>query len=308
MISEAIRMSEYVEAPKFLSDLLLKEYGSELTEKIIKGYNTKRITSFRVNTIKASDSLVESILDSLGISYQKYEAIPHAYLLRNNKASDLYDSDLVKSGKIYFQSLSSMLPPLFLNPLEGETILDMAAAPGGKTTMLAAMTNNKAEITACEVNKIRFERMKHNLLVQGATKVFPMREDAKRLDDFFSFDKILLDAPCSGAGTLDFNNPKDLKAFSYELIKNSAKLQEELLKKALRILKPNHEMIYSTCSILPIENEDNVNKILKQYNCKIIPIQMDNLPLLPSKIEGTILVCPNEYYEGFFIAKIKKNK
>ena len=135
-----------------------------------------------------------------------------------------------------------------------------------------------------------------------------MREDAKRLDDFFSFDKILLDAPCSGSGTLNLFNQKDINSFSQELVKNSAKLQYELLKKALKILKPNHEMIYSTCSILPIENEDNVNKILKQYNCKIIPIQMDNLPLLPSKIEGTILVCPNEYYEGFFIAKIKKNK
>jgi 16S rRNA C967 or C1407 C5-methylase (RsmB/RsmF family) len=141
-----------------------------------------------------------------------------------------------------------MLPPLFLDAKEKETILDMAAAPGGKTTELAATTNNKAEITACEVNKIRAERLKYNINLQGAN-VFVMNQDAKRLDDYFSFNKILLDAPCSGGGTLDLNNPKNIKSFSFELVKNSAKLQEELLKKALKILKTNHGMIYSTCSI-----------------------------------------------------------
>ena len=84
-----------------------------------------------------------------------------------------------------------------------------------------------------------------------------MNQDAKKLDDFFSFDKILLDAPCSGSGTLDLNNPKAFKAFSYDLVKNSAHLQYELLKKAIKILKPNSSMVYSTCSILPIENEEN---------------------------------------------------
>ena len=298
-------MDNIVDIPKFLNDLLNKQYGNELKNEIINGYKCKRITSFRVNTLKATDLEVLDEIKNMGIDCKPYSDIPHAYIITNGTAKDFYDTKLVKDGKIYFQSLSAMLPPLFLDAKEKETILDMAAAPGGKTTELAAITNNKAEITACEVNKIRAERLKYNINLQGAN-VFVMNQDAKRLDDYFSFDKILLDAPCSGAGTLDLNNPKNIKSFSFELVKNSAKLQEELLKKALKILKPNHEMIYSTCSILALENEDVLNKVLKQFNAKIVPISFPNLPTLPSKIDGTILVRPNEYFEGFFIAKIKK--
>lgn len=293
--------------PNFLEELLIKQYGTETKNEIINGYSLNRITSFRVNTLKASDEEVLNILKNGNISYLKFDMIPHAYILKDLKAKDLYDNELVSSGKIYFQSLSSMLPPLFLDAKENETILDMAAAPGGKTTEIAALTNNKAQITACEVNKVRTERLKYNVSLQGATSVFIMNQDAKRLDDYFTFDKVLLDAPCSGSGTLDLNNPKSIKSFSYDLVKNSAKLQEELLTKAIKVLKPKHEMIYSTCSILSLENEDVLNKVLKKTNCQIIPIHMDNLPLLPSKIEGTILVRPTEYFEGFFIAKIKKN-
>ena len=98
-----------------------------------------------------------------------------------------------------------MLPAIILQPKEKMDILDMTAAPGGKTTQMAALTNNKAHITACEMNKIRFERMKYNLEKQGATCVFAMNQDSRRIDDFFSFDQILLDAPCSGSGTLNLN-------------------------------------------------------------------------------------------------------
>ena len=95
-----------------------------------------------------------------------------------------------------------MIPPLVLAPRQGETVLDMAAAPGGKTTQMAALSGNAALITACEKNRIRAERMQFNLQRQGATRVSVMVEDARRLDDLFSFDRILLDAPCSGSGTI----------------------------------------------------------------------------------------------------------
>lgn len=132
-------------------------------------------------------------------------------------------------------------------------------------------------------------------------------KDARCIDDFFSFDSILLDAPCSGSGTLGENIEKN---FTYKLIEKSSSRQLALLRKALKILKNNHEMVYSTCSILSKENEEIVNKVLKETNASIIPIDfngIEELPLLPTKIKGTICVCPNELYEGFFIAKIRKN-
>ena len=96
-----------------------------------------------------------------------------------------------------------------------------------------------------------------------------------------------------------------------ELIKRSVKTQFELLKKAITVLKPGHEMIYSTCSILKEENEENISKILKSGKIELVPIDIEkeefnDIPLLPVSINGTVCVCPNELYEGFFIAKLKK--
>ena len=186
----------------------------------------------------------------------------------------------------------------------------MTAAPGGKTTQIAALTNNNANITACELNAIRAERLKFNVEKQGASSVFVMQKDSRNIDDYFSFDKILLDAPCSGSGTLDFNDETTFKFFSQKLVEKSQKAQLTLLNKALKVLKPGKEMVYSTCSILSCENEDIVNQALKLANAKIVPIEfegMEDLPVLPTKIEGTICVCPNGFFEGFFVAKIRKN-
>ena len=134
-----------------------------------------------------------------------------------------------------------------------------------------------------------------------------MNQDAKNLDDFFSFDRILLDAPCSGSGTLYIGvDAKPLK-ISDQLVINSAKIQLQLLKKALKILKKGGTMIYSTCSILKDENEEILKKALPGTGCEIVPIDAKDLPLLPSTIPGVITVMPTDEYEGFFVAKIKKN-
>lgn len=180
---------------------------------------------------------------------------------------------------------------------------------GGKTTQIAAITNNNANITACEMNQIRMERLKYNIEKQGVSSVFIMKKDARNIDDFFSFDNILLDAPCSGSGTINIYDKNLGKYFTPQLIKKSQKSQYVLLKKAINVLKPGHEMIYSTCSILKEENEEIVSKILKETRTEIIPIEFEgkeDIPVLPTKIDGTLCVCPNEYYEGFFIAKLRK--
>lgn len=182
---------------------------------------------------------------------------------------------------------------------------------GGKTTELAAISNNETHITACEMNHIRLERLKYNIEKQGAICVYTMEKDARQIDDFFSFDSILLDAPCSGSGTLNINDVNIEKTFTPKLIEKSVSNQVSLLRKALKILKPGKQMVYSTCSILLQENEEVINKVIKEANAEIVPINfsgIEELPILPSKIEGTLLVTPNELYEGFFIAKIRKNE
>lgn len=296
--------------PKFLIEMLNQQYGEEITSKILEGYSQKRMVTFRVNTLKTSIEKVEEVLKNNNIEFEKVSWSDVAYIVKNVREDTLKELEVYKKGEIYLQSLSSMLPPIVLEPKENTDILDMCAAPGGKTTELASLTNNNANITACELNKIRIEKLKYNIEKQGATSVYIMQEDSRRIDDFFSFDNILLDAPCSGSGTLNVEDVNLEKIFTKKLIEKSQKAQLELLNKAVKILKQGQEMVYSTCSILNVENEEIVNKILKNNKVEIVPIEFEGkekLPLLPTKIDGTLCVMPTELYEGFFIAKIKKS-
>ena len=297
--------------PDFLYERLLKQYGEKLTESILKGYSVKRYVTLRVNTLKSNTAKIKAILNSLNIKYSEVEWSREALILEEIDETEIRKLSIYENGEIYLQSLSSMLPAIILEPKPDENILDMAAAPGGKTTQMASISQNKALITACEKNKIRAEKLKYNIEKQGANRVNVLIEDARNLDSYFSFDKILLDAPCSGSGTINISNEKLEKIFTEELINRSVKTQYELLKKAISILKSGHEMVYSTCSILEEENEKNIEKILKNQNIEIVPIDeklFEGASLLPSKIKGTIVIAPNELYEGFFIAKLRKNR
>lgn len=294
---------------KFLEEKLEKQYGTKITKEIIEGFQTKRKTTLRINTIKNNIEEIKKELEKEKIEYETIKWSKEALIIKNADEKTIQEMEIYKNGKIYLQSLSSMLPPIILEPKEGTDILDMAAAPGGKTTQIAALTNNKAHITACEKNKIRAERLKYNVDKQGATCVFIMPKDSRFIDDFFSFDQILLDAPCSGSGTLDYNDANVEKYFTEQLIERSSKTQKTLLSKAIKLLKPEHEMVYSTCSILDCENEDVVSSVIKHGNIEIVPINfegMEELPILPTKISGTLCVKPTELYEGFFVAKIKR--
>lgn len=293
----------------FLLNMLEEQYGTEITKRIMEGYTKQRAVTFRVNTLRSNVETIENKLKEAKIEYEKILWNKEAFIIKNANEKVIQELDIYKNGEIYFQSLSSMLPPIILKPQEGADILDMAAAPGGKTTQMAALSKNKAHITACEKNKIRAERLKYNVDKQGASCVFIMTKDARYIDDFFSFDQILLDAPCSGSGTLNINDSNLQKVFTEKLIERSISSQLSLLKKAIKILKPGKEMIYSTCSILACENEDVVKKVLNSENAEIVPInfeEIESIPVLPSKIEGTLCVCPDELYEGFFVAKIRK--
>lgn len=297
--------------PEFLKEKLESQYGKDLKEKVLEGFSKKRKVTFRVNTLKSNIEEIEEVLRKENIEFEKVSWSKEAFTLKNAREEDIQKLEIYEEGKIYLQSLSSMLPPIVLKPEEGNDILDMAAAPGGKTTQMAALSNNKAHITACEMNNIRIEKLKYNVEKQGASCVYIMPKDSRQIDDFFSFDQILLDSPCSGSGTLDEENVNTEKYFTPKLIEKSTKSQYALLKKALRILKPGHEMVYSTCSILKEENEEIVKKVLKETKAEIVPIDFEGincLPILPVTLDGTLCVMPTEEYEGFYIAKIRRLK
>lgn len=300
-----------MELPNFFIEDLKSQYGEDVTSKILQGYKVKRKVTLRVNTLKSSAEKVKEVLSKENIEFLDVPWSKEALIINNVLEKDIEALDIYENGEIYLQSLSSMLPPIILLPEEGKDILDMAAAPGGKTTQMAALTNNKSHITACEMNNIRIEKLKYNIQKQGAACVYVMQKDSRNIDDFFSFDQILLDSPCSGSGTLNIEDKNLEKYFTEKLIEKSVKAQVALLRKAIKILKPGGTMVYSTCSILQKENEEVLKQVLTGNNLEIMPIEFEgkeDVPCLPVKIDGTLCVCPTENYEGFFVAKIKKKK
>ena len=295
--------------PEFLYHLLIEQYGENITEKIIDGYSQKRPVTLRANTLKTNIEDIKAVFTNLHFTYKEISWYQDALMMENISEEDIKNFDIYKNGEIYLQSLSSMIPPLVLSPKEDENILDMAAAPGGKTTQMLALSKNKSFITACEKNKIRAERLQYNLNKQSANRVNVMIKDARQLDDFFSFDKILLDAPCSGSGTISIFDKKLATTFTEDLVNRSSKVQADLLRKAITLLKSGHEMVYSTCSILAKENENILQKFIDLKQIEILPIDVSvftDATLLPTTIEGTLCICPSDLYEGFFVAKLRK--
>ena len=299
--------------PEFFTALLNEQYSDGDVSRIAEGCACQRAVTFRANTLLATREEVAGSLDAAEIEWRGVEWYDDAFVVEGVRERELWELPLYQEGKIYLQSLSSMIPALILDAQPGEDVLDMCAAPGGKTTQIAALTGGKAFLTACEMHAPRAEKLEYNLKKLGATNITVMRTDARRLDDFFSFDRILLDAPCSGSGTIRLDDPKMPKRFTPALVEKSRKSQRALFAKALALMKPGSTLVYSTCSVLRCENEDIVEAGIRQARHKgsfeIEPIEHDGfdaLPLLPTTLEGALCLSPTDLYEGFFVVKIKR--
>ena len=299
--------------PEFLEPLLAQQYSDADIERILKGYRAQRNVTLRANTLSSSKDEVASKLDNAGIAWSGVDWFADAFVLENARERQIWDLPIYDEGKVYLQSLSSMLPPIALEALANEDVLDMCAAPGGKTSQIAALTGNRAHLTACEMHAPRADKLEYNLAKLGARNVVVMRTDARRMDEFFRFDRILVDAPCSGSGTLKLDNPNGLARFTPKLIEKSKKSQRALLSKALTLMKPGSTLVYSTCSILEEENEsivrDCLSKVRRQGTFELKPLTFDGIetiPTLPSTLDEALTVCPTELYEGFFMVRIER--
>lgn len=297
--------------PAFLEPLLTDQYGAQTAQAILAGSSVPRATTLRANTLLASRDDIARALDEAGIAYSTVGWYDDAFVLAPGSENAVRNLPVYEAGHVYLQSLSSMIPALVLAPHAGEDICDLCAAPGGKTTQIAALAGGGAYITACEMHAPRAEKLEHNLRKLGARGVTVMRVDARRLDEFFSFDRILVDAPCSGSGTLRAGDPKMARRFTQALVDKSVKAQRALLSKALALVRPGGTVVYSTCSVLRAENEEVVSWALghagKGRSFELSPIDfgdMSDLPALPTTLENTLALQPTDRYEGFFVAKI----
>ncbi len=234
--------------------------------------------SIRVNTLKISVEDFQKIAEEKG---WELEPIPWCeegfWIERENRDEPLGNSIEHFLGLFYIQEASSMIPPEILNPQLGERVLDMAAAPGSKTTQLAAKMQNEGVLASNEPVVKRIKGMVSNLERLGASCVVVSRKDGQ----FFGentpnfFDKILLDAPCTGEGTVR-KDPKALENWSQENIEGMARLQKQLIKSAFEALKPGGVMVYSTCTLAREENEEVVEYLLEEFegNAELVPFSL----------------------------------
>lgn len=281
----------------------------------------RRPTTFRVNTLKATRDEVWSELTAQGFILESVSWYTDAFILRNKSKRELIATSAYTRGAIYVQSLASMLPPLVLAPQPGEKICDLAAAPGSKTTQIAALMNNTGEIIANDRSKVRWRKLVANLKLQGVRNVrtrLAKGEDLwKKFPDYF--DRVLVDAPCSLEGRFEAGNEKSFGDWSLRKVAFLSTIQCHLLRSAVTMTKPGGVIVYSTCTLAPEENERVIDWILQREPGRVyvepIDLPLDNvLPGLTAweqqkfsdQVRGTLRVLPSELMEGFFIAKLRR--
>ncbi len=301
--------------PKDFVDELYEQYTPITVDKILTGMLGERNTTLRVNTIKYNIQELMKYLREKNIKFERVSWYNDALIIKNANEKEIQKLDIYEKGYIYLQSLSSMIPPLVLNPKPGEKILDLTAAPGSKTTQMAAMMKNDGYILANELDKIRCDRLIYNVEKQGANIVEVINNRGEKVGEEYQeqFDKVLLDAPCSGEGRFLGNNVGTYRNWSKRTVRELAKLQKKLFKSAYTALKPNGMMVYSTCTLNKDENENVLQWAIENFNVKLLDINIDFKEKmqgfndgLDGSINKAIRILPSKNMEGFFVAKLKK--
>ncbi|WP_048191558.1 RsmB/NOP family class I SAM-dependent RNA methyltransferase [Pyrolobus fumarii] len=283
--------------------------GNE-TEEFLKAINEQPWLGFRVNTLKAS---VEDVLEELRKLGLKVRVSPYVPTVIKYKGTVNYDQlHLLKEGKIIPQDDSSALAAIILDPKPGERIIDLTAAPGGKTIHLAELSRVQAEIVALDVFHDRMLRLVEMAKRTGtAAAIHPVLMDARMAPNAFGeevFDKALVDPSCSSTGVLG-KHPDARWRLNEKRLCQLVSQQEEILEAAIRLVKPGGRILYTVCSILPEEGEEIIKKVLNKYsNClRLVPLQgpFDPSPLLP----GTMRAWPHRHgTSGFFYALLEKTR
>lgn len=301
--------------PKEFIEELYEVYTPITVDKILTGMTDDRYTTLRVNTLKYDIYSLMNIFKENNVKFERVPWFKDALIVKNARGKDIQKLDIYEKGYIYFQSLSSMVPPLVLNPRPGESVLDMTAAPGSKTTELAMLMENKGEILANELDKIRYERLKFNVQMQGANIVQVINRRGEKLGDEYEkkFDKVLLDTPCSGEGRFIATSPQTYRNWSLKNVNTLVKLQKKLFESGYKALKSGGELVYSTCTINRFENEFILDWVLNNFDIRLVDIELEikdsikgNSEGLNTSIEKSIKILPSKVMEGFFVAKFRK--
>ncbi|NJE45835.1 RsmB/NOP family class I SAM-dependent RNA methyltransferase [Thermococcus sp. GR7] len=281
----------------------MKELIGDEAEELLKALNETLPMSMRVNLLKTSVDEVEDYLKSKNVRFERSERV--GTVLR---ILDSFNPEwLFNKGWTIPQEEAAAVASLVLAPEPGETVVDLAAAPGGKTAHMAELMNNTGKIYAFDIDSARIKRMKEVLRRAGVEIAETIKADGRKAPEILGekiADRVLLDAPCTSDGTI-VKNPELRWRLREKNIPKVVQLQKELIESAWKLLKPGGRLLYSTCSMLPEENEEVVEWFLKRHeDAELIPL---NGPYDGGFLSGTMRAWPHRHRTiGFFYALIEK--
>lgn len=291
--------------PKWFYDTLEKQYGDNNLKQAITSLKKVPYLSVRINKLKYNEKEFEKFLEKNNI--QIIKKVDTVYYVNSGL---IIISEEFKTGKIIAQDASSYLAAKNLGVLSNELVLDICAAPGGKTAVLAEQMENKGEIIAIDIHQHKIKLIETNMKKLGIDIVKAIVMDARNVNkQGRKFDKILVDVPCSGYGVIR-KKPEILYSKNRENIEELAKLQLEILNSAADILKDGGELIYSTCTITDKENTNNIEKFLKERKeFKVEKLYIpENVSGDYDKLGGFCINYKEEIMDNFYIIKLKKGE
>lgn len=277
-------------------------FGFDFTKDLICAMNEEAQTTLRVNALKTTaDNLLEN-----SQNLQKSDIYENAV---TTSGIDLAASGIYKDGLVIAQDISAMMASVVLNPQSGEKVLDLCAAPGGKTTHIAELMENEGEVIACDVYEHKIKLIEENAKRMGIDIICGKLSDSTKYNKDFdsAFDKVLADVPCTGYGII--RRKPDIKWKNVEN-EDILRIAKEILTNAAKYVKIGGELVFSTCTVNRDENEDRLKEFLKENKCFEI---VDFSCLLPDALkkdtakDGYVTFYPNiDNIDGFFIAKLKR--
>lgn len=290
---------------KWLVNLFIKQYGGNITEEILSGLNERPVTSVRVNPLKITYDEAYEELEKLGYDIEEGYVCPEAIII--NKGKNIEDNPLFTEGKITVQDESAMLVAPALGFCEELKIFDLCSAPGGKSTHISELSNDKAHIIAFDIHENKLSLIKENAFRLGINNILCRQMDASIFNEDLkdSSDAVLIDVPCSGLGIIK-KKPEIKYTKNNKALEDIIQIQRKIMLNSIKYVKPKGTVIYSTCTLNKKENMENINWLIENHpNISIEPIYFGNLPNLIYE-NGMVTILPNKYMDGFFIAKLKR--
>lgn len=292
--------------PQWMVKLFVSQYGEEIGEKILEGLNKRPSVTLRVNSTKTDYEQVADELIKNGYNVEEGVICPEA--IRIVKGSSVEDNPLFREGILTVQDESAMLVAPAMDLEEGMTILDLCSAPGGKTTHIAELMNNTGKVYGFDIYEHKLQLIKNNCDRLGLNTIelgiLDATERSEKLKE--SGDRVLIDVPCSGLGII--RKKPEIKYTKREKeLKEIVAIQRKIMDNAAGYVKKGGILLYSTCTINKDENENNIQWFLKKFQgFQVEPLNFGKVENVIYDEKGCATVLPNEYMDGFFIAKLKR--